>query len=269
MIKKFILIIALCVASNASINDAVENLIGSSDYNTHRNLINHIFKDSSSFYKNGQIDYVKVTQELSNNNLLKLDLGVTKDIEVVFNFNTNAKKSMKNISDILKAIGQQNFITQNEVVIDDQLRWTVRLKTAAAINPLRLSQELQNTNSRIVDIKREGSFKWIYFIDSRNSTIYKAEDLINNKSLSLKKSNKPYIIEVSNTNAISISSNINNSWYPNIVFYDKDFKIIEVIEKDSLHKSLVIDVPNNTRYIKIDDLYSLANLKQGISITKE
>jgi hypothetical protein len=92
MIKKLILIIALCVTSNASINDAVQNLLGASDYNTHRNLINHIFKNSSSFYKNGQIDYVKITQELSNNNLLKLDLGGTKDIEVSFSFNTNAKK---------------------------------------------------------------------------------------------------------------------------------------------------------------------------------
>ncbi|MCT7548021.1 hypothetical protein N5U18_05940 [Aliarcobacter butzleri] len=269
MIKKLILIIALCVTSNASINDAVQNLLGASDYNTHRNLINHIFKNSSSFYKNGQIDYVKITQELSNNNLLKLDLGGTKDIEVSFSFNTNAKKSMKNINDILKAIGQQNFITQSEVVIEDQLKWTIRLKTAAAINPLRLSQELQSTNSSIVDIKREGNLKWSYFIDSTNSRVYKTEDLINNKSLSLKKPNKPYIIEISNTSAISISSNINNSWYPSIVFYDKDFKIIEIVEKDSLHKNLVIDVPNNTRYIKIDDLYSLANLKQGISITKE
>ncbi|MFW0694638.1 hypothetical protein ACN091_10295, partial [Aliarcobacter butzleri] len=100
-------------------------------------------------------------------------------------------------------------------------------------------------------------------------TVYKTADLIKNKSLSLKKPNKPYIIEISNTRAISISSNINNSWYPSIVFYDKDFKIIEIVEKDSLHKHLVIDVANKTRYIKIDDLYSLANLKQGISTTKE
>lgn len=269
MIKKLILIIALCVVSNANINNIVENLLGSSDYNTHKNLINHIFKNADNFYTSGQIDYTKVVQELSNNRLLNLNLGSMKDIEVTFNFNTNAKKSLKNINDILKIIGQQNFITSNEVVIDDQLKWSIKLKTASAINPLRLSQELQSTNSRIVDIQKEGDYKWSYFIDSSNSTIYKVEDLINQNSLSLKKQNRPYIIEIVNAIAINITSNVNNSWYPNIVFYDKDFNIIEIMQNNSLHRNLRVDVPENTKYIKIDDLYSLVNLKQGLNITKE
>lgn len=267
MIKKFILIIALCIASNANINSAVEDLLGSSDYNTHKNLINHIFKNRNDFYTNGYIDYTKVVQELSKNNLLTLNFDSIKDIEVTFNFNANAKKSMRNINDILRIIGQQNFITQNETVIDDQLKWSIKLSSASAINPLRLSQELQNTNSRIIDIKREADYKWSYFIDSNNSTVYKAEDLINQNSLSLKKPNKPYIIEVSNTSVININSN--SSWYPSIVFYDKNFNIIEVIQNDNSYKKLTLNVPDNTQYIKIDDLYSLANLKQGITITKE
>ena len=45
--------------------------------------------------------------------------------------------------------------------------------------------------------------------------------------------------------------------------------MIEIHEEDSLHNSLRLSVPNNTKYIKIDDLYSLANLKRGITITKE
>lgn len=269
MIKKLILIITLCINSFAGINESVLNMIGNSDYNTHRNLINHLFKDSKNFYKNGLIDYTKVTQELQNNGILKLDLGSTQDIEVTFNFNSNPKKSMKNLSDILRVIGYQNFITQGEAVVNNQLKWTIKLKTAAAINPLRLSQELQGVNCNIVDIRREGNYKWSYSIDSSNSTIYKAEDLTNVNQLSLKKPLKPYIIQVGNISSITINSNAGNSWYPNVIFYDNDFKIIEVVEKESLHKSLKLDVPNNTKYIKIDDFYSLANLKRGLNITKE
>ena len=47
MLKKLFLIIALCVVSNANIDVAVQNMIGNSDYNTHRNLINHIFSNKS------------------------------------------------------------------------------------------------------------------------------------------------------------------------------------------------------------------------------
>ena len=77
------------------------------------------------------------------------------------------------------------------------------------------------------------------------------------------------MIKVQNSSKINIDSNTGNSWYPSVVFYDDDFKVIEILEKDSLHKSLRLNVPNNTKYIKIDDLYSLANLKRGINITKE
>lgn len=269
MLKKLFLIIALCVVSNANIDVAVQNMIGNSDYNTHRNLINHIFSNKSSYYTNGQINYVRISQELENNGLIKLNLGSVQDVEATFYFNASPKKSIKNISDILKTIGQQNFITKEEVVVDNQLKWTIKLKTAAAISPLRLSLELQNINCRIMDIKREGNNKWSYSIDTSNSYIYKAEDLTGNSQLNLKKPTKPYIIRVSNISKININSNAGNNWYPNIVFYDKDFNTIEVVEKDSLHKNLKISVPNNTNYIKIDDFYSLGNIKQGLNITKE
>ena len=181
----------------------------------------------------------------------------------------NPKKALRNLNDILKGLGQQNFITTQEVVVNDNLKWAIQIKNAAAINPLRLSQELQSANSRIVDIKREGNAKWNYSIDTSNSTIYKAEDMISNNRLSLKKPVKPYIIKVSNIGKITISPSVGNSWYPNVVFYDNNFNVIEVIEKDSLHKSLRLTVPNSTKYIKIDDLYTLANIRQGINITKE
>ena len=84
------------------------NMIGNSDYNTHRNLINHIFSNKSSYYTNGQINYVRISQELENNGLIKLNLGSVQDVEATFYFNASPKIN-QNISDILKTIGQQNF----------------------------------------------------------------------------------------------------------------------------------------------------------------
>jgi hypothetical protein len=172
------------------------------------------------------------------------------------------------MGDILRAIGQFSYVTKEEVVVNNHLKWTIKLKTAAAISPLRLSQELQSINSKIIDIKREGNSKWSYSIDTTNSTVYKAEDLISNNQLSLKKTTKPYMIRVSDINSITVTPSSGNSWYPSVVFYDNNLNIIEVVEKDSLHKSLKLDVPNNTKYIKIDDLYSLANLKQGLTLLR-
>ena len=269
MLKKLFLIIALYVSSFANVNVAVENLLGTADYNTHKNLINHIFSNKNSFYTNNQLDYQKISQELINNNVLKLNLGSIQDIEVTFYFSNSPKKSIKNMSDILRAIGQFNYVTKEEVVIDNQLKWTIKLKTAAAISPLRLSQELQSANSRIMDIKREGNSKWSYSIDMSNSTVYKAEDLISNNQLSLRKPTKPYIVKVSDISSITATPSAGNSWYPSVVFYDDSLNIIGTYQENSLHKSLKLEVPKNTKYIKIDDLYTLANIRQGINITKE
>jgi len=269
VIRKLILTITLSVILNANIDLKIKDILGDTDYNTHKNLINHIFSNKNAYYTNNQVDYTKLTQELSKNSLLKLDLGSTQNIEVIFNIKGTPKKSIRNLNEILKNLGHQFFITKEEIVVDDNLSWTIKLKTAAAISPLRLSQELQSINCNITDIKREGTYKWSYSIDMDNSTIYKAEDLIGNNQLSLKKSIKPYIIKVKNSSKIVINSNVGNNWYPNVVFYDEDFNIIKILQADSLHKSLKLDVPNNTKYIKIDDLYSLANIKRGINITKE
>ena len=68
IMKKLLLIIFLCLSLNANINQAVLGIIGSSDFNTHRNLINTLFKNQSYFYTNGSLDYAKISQTLQNNN---------------------------------------------------------------------------------------------------------------------------------------------------------------------------------------------------------
>ncbi|MDD2886311.1 MAG: hypothetical protein PHY66_00815 [Aliarcobacter sp.] len=269
MIRKLILLVTLSVMLSANLDTKIKDLLGASDYNTHKNLINHIFSNEANFYTNNQINYTRIIQELDNNGVLKLNLPSTQNISITFNINNYPKKSMKNLTDILKTLGQHTFVTTEEITVDNSLKWTIQIKTAAAMSPLRLSQELQSINCSIVDIKREGDYNWSYSIDTNNSSIYRAEDLINNKQLSLKKPSKPYMIKIADAKVITIKSGSGNIWYPNVVFYDNALNIIGIYDENSLHKSLKLEVPNNTKYIKIDDFYTLANIKQGLNITKE
>ncbi len=87
--------------------------------------------------------------------------------------------------------------------------------------------------------------------------------------MSLKKPIKPCILQIANTDAIKIDSKIGNNWYPNISFYDDGFNVIDVFDRESLHKNLRVDIPTKTRFIKIDDFYALTNIKNGLNITKE
>jgi len=269
--KKLLLSAILYLSLNAdtNIDNAVSNIIGVDDFNTHRNLINRIFQDSTSFYNKGSLDYIEISQALQNNNLLKLSLGYIQNIDMDFIFSHDPKKSFKNINDILRVLGQRNYITTSQVVVDNQLKWSIKVQTATAISPLRLSQELQSINCRIVDIKKEGNNKWSYYIDSRKASVYKAEDLVTKDSVSFRKPTKPYMVEIADTNLVQIESKSGNKWYPSIVFYDTNFNVIKIFESEELHKNLQIDVPTNCRFIKIDDFYALTNIKNGLTITKE
>lgn len=269
MLGKFILIVLFSLTLNASINTKVRNILGYNAYNKHQNLINYIFSNPSSFYTNNKLNYVLLTDKLQSNGLLDLNLDSTSYIDVNFVLSNHPKKSLDVLKSVLKSLGHYYYFTTEASKSGDSLKWRIKLKTAAAINPLRLSKELQDRNCRVVDIKREGNYSWSYSIDTSNCDVYKSEDLITNSELTLKKASKPYMIKVSNSNTIRIDSHNGNRWYPNVVFYDDNLNIIEMFKDNSLHSNLKLDVPNDTKYIKIDDLYTLANVKRGFNITKE
>jgi len=269
MFKKLVLIIAFTLSLSANLDLKIKNLLGEVSYETHKNLIAFIFQDEQAFYKDGFVNYPLVAQKLKENNLLKLEYPTTQYIDVHFKLIGEQKKSLFILKETLKSLGYYYYFTQNAQYVNNVLNWSIKLKTAVAINPLRLSETLALRNSKIMDIIREGDYKYTYEIDFSTSNLYKVEDLVINEQIKLRKPLKPYMIKVENANAIKINSNIGNKWHPNIVFYDNDLNILEIVKENSLQKSLKLDVPVDTRYIKIDDLYSLSNLIRGISITKE
>jgi len=269
MIKKLVLIIICTVVLNADLNMKIKNLLGEEAYQTHLNLINYIFKDQSIYYSNEQVNYPLLTKTLKDNGLLKLGLSPINQVEISFQLSKNPTKSLKILKDTLKSLGYYNYFTQEAIANKNGFIWNIILKTESAINPLHLSKSLSLLNCDITDIKREGPYKWYYSINSNNSEIYKALDLISNTELRLKKPVRPYMIKVNNLLNLSIYSYNGNRWHPKIVFYDNELNIIEIFKENSLHKNLTVEVPNDTKYIKIDDLYTLANLRRGISITKE
>jgi len=270
MIRKLILILACSVALYANLNVKIENLIGSQSYATHKNLINFVFSNKQTYYlPNGNINYTLVSQKLQDNNLLKLKFPTTQYIDITFKFSGETKKSLSILKDVLKSLGHYYYFTQEATSLNNDFVWRIKLKTEAAINPLKLSKALTLRNSRIKDIIREGAYNYTYFLDFENSEIYRTKDLVTSNELSLKKPSKPYMLKIANANAINITSRPGNKWHPNIVFYDNELNILEVYKENGLQKSLRLDVPIDTKYIKIDDLYSLINLRRGISITKE
>ncbi|RXJ68646.1 hypothetical protein CRV08_07440 [Halarcobacter ebronensis] len=268
MIKKLSLIFIFSIILNASILDnKIESLIGSSEFNENKGLIEFLFKNANNFYINDRVNYIAVMEKLKENGLLKVGLNSPKEVFITFKISDDPVKSMKIISDSLTTLGYYHYFTKN-LFYDEYktLTWTISLKTEAAIDPLMLSKELAKNSCQLIDIKQEGYIKWMYVIDTSYSTLSDTQVITNNERVDFRKPLTPYFIKVSNAKSIKIISKWSNQWFPQVVFYDKHLSILNIIKENNKKSSLQLEIPEGTTYIKIDDLYTLANISRGLSV---
>lgn len=268
MLKIFISTIILLVSLNANnFNEKIINIIGYDEYRINKGLIDHLFSNRDAYYKNSLLNYIPVIEKLQLNGLLKVGFNSPQNVIITFNISHDPIKSLKIISDSLKALGYYHYFTK-QLLYDENtsLKWTITLKTKAAIDPLMLSKELFKHNSLIVDIKREGYTKWMYTINTSNSTLSKAKLIIAGEEVKFRKPLKPYFVKINKAKSISILSRPGNQWFPSVVFYDRHLNILNIIKEDKKHKSLHLEMPKETKYIKINDIYTLSNIKRGLSV---
>ncbi|WP_321313621.1 hypothetical protein [Halarcobacter sp.] len=268
MIKKLSLLFISVIVLNASVlDDKIQNIIGYKEFNENKSLIDYLFQNNSAFYSDGSVNYITVMEKLKENGLLKVGLDRPEDISITFKISNDPIKSMKIISDSLTALGYYHYFTK-ELIYEDarSIRWTINLKTEAAIDPLMLSKELAKNNCKFVDIKQEGFVKWMYEIDTSNSILSNAYTITNNERVNFRKPLSPYFIKVENAKIINIISKYGNHWFPQVVFYDKHLDILAIVKADEKKDSLLLEIPEETNYIKIDDIYTLANIKRGLSV---
>lgn len=271
MKKIFLSLILVGVLSQANVTNAIEKVIGKNSFETNKNLINFIFNDKNLFTKyNGQLNYTKICKKLIENNLLKLNFNSNKHfLNVTFVFNNHPKKSLKITKNILRDLGYYYYFTNKSKRIDNKLIWGAKIKTAAAINPLDLSKELELRSSYLVDMVKEGENSWFYVIDTNNIKFNNLYTFNENGTLSLAKQQKDYLILANNAKSISIKSNFGNHWHPYVVFYDNNLNPIEIFKKNVVHRKIILNVPNNTKYILIKDIFTPFNIKRGLKLTKE
>lgn len=271
MIKKVVLIcLVLILNANANLKTQIKNMIGEETFSMHKNLINFIFANEQRFYTGNRLNYFLVSQKLEENNLLDLQYPQEMNINIKFEIIGNYKKALFILRDSLKSLGYFYYFTKSAATKSGLYLWNIELKTQAAINPLRLSKLLSTTNSKIIKIIKEGEYDYLYQIDFSNSLLPNINNMYYKDSIDLKKPFEPYFIRLDNrTNSLRVISKYGNRWHPNIVFYDRDFNILKIIKDNKIYKNITLDVPINAKYLKVDDLFSLSNLKRGIRIVKE
>lgn len=273
MVKVFIAFVLLFSFSFAEevieedpLTQKIKTLIDINTYKQNKAYIDIVFSPKSEYYTAYRVDSVKVIQTLKENGLL--DLFFKKPRELKLNFKTSGSPLffVKIMGDTLRNIGYYRYVTQESTLNSSEFTWSIVLTSEYATDPLILQKELQKSGCDIVDVQRNSATDWSYMIDMRDGYLNMPR-LSDKEEVKLKRSLYAHWLNVSQIDKLRIYSSSRNHWYPYIAYYDNSLHLLKVIKRDSRRRNITLDMPSGAYYMKISDIYTLKNIKDGLVLT--
>jgi len=243
----------------------IQSFLDVATYENNRDFINVIFDPKSAFYANNRVNSVKVVQTLKENGLLKLYFK--KPHELKLNFKTSGAPLffVTLMGDTLRNIGYYRYVTIASNLDESEFTWNISLSAEYATDPLILEQELKKSGCKVIDIQRESAYEWTYVIDMTHGFL-NVQELHAKKSIKLKRSLYAHWLNVSKIKTLKITSSRRNSWYPYITYYDASLHLLKVLKRQNIYHKINQNIPSNAKYIKITDLYTLKNVRDGLTL---
>ncbi len=247
------------------LQEKIKALIGEKAYARHIKFIKIIFSDEESYYTKERVDVAKVIQTLKDNGLLDLFFKKPQEMHLTFQSSGYPLFFVKIMSDTLQSMGYYRFITDRSKQDESGFFWTIRLTGEYAIDPVLLKMALQKRGCDIVDINRKTQTDWSYHIDMKKAYLM-LEELRPYTETVLKKSLYEHWLNVKSAKSLTLWSLKGNSWYPYISIYDNELHLLKVFKRDRKTYKIKLELPEDTVYVKIADLYSLKNIKEGLRV---
>ena len=271
MVKTLFTIVVLQLslfALNPLISDQIKSIIEEKELNKHQKLINVIFDNEEKFIHNGKALTIKIIKKLKDNGLLKLYFSQPKLIEVTFQTGGNASFFIKILRDTLRSIGYYRYFTMNAVRDNSGFTWKIQFKSEYAIDPVVLEEALAKRNCSINSINRSNATQWHYSIDIQNAHL-SLQSIIPHQPTDLKKSLRPYLVNVQKGKKLTLHTKGGDAWFPDIAIFDEKMRLLKVYKRKKRTKEIVFYLPKESVYMKITDSFNQSNLRHGLSLLLE
>ena len=268
MVKKLLLLSFVVLLNASSLDDKIKEFVGEEKYLKHNKLINIIFKDSDEYYdQNNKINLIKVLTKLKDNGLIEQNFY--KPVEFILKLETksNCKIFVRTIFDALANMGFNYIAVKNASKSNDSFKLIISIQTQYIVDPIYFYNQIIAKGGKIINISKKSSYGWSYTIDSLDLFLNEAIP-IEGDALTLKRPIKDYYISLKpdEIEEITIKSYLSNRWYPFISYYDDKLNLLKIVKIDKVTKEYKIELSQNYKYIRIGDIYTLNNIKQGLKI---
>jgi hypothetical protein len=245
--------------------EKIKSFLDESTYVNNKEFIQLIFDPKEAYYEKGRVDVVKVVQTLKENGLLKLFFKKPQTIKLNFKTSGSPLFFVKLMDDTLRNIGYYRYMTTASNLDASEFTWNISLTSEYATDPLILEKELRKSGCKIIDIERENAKEWTYVVDISLGFL-NVPELENQFEVTLRRSMYAHWLNVSKIKTLTIKSSRRNSWYPYIAYYDASLHLLKVIRKDTINRKIRLSIPQNAKYIKISDLYTLKNVRDALTL---
>lgn len=251
------------IVEEPKLDQKIMNYVGEDFYVKNRDFLKVLFSPESDYYLQDKVDVVKVFGVLKENGVLKLSFDRVQELGLRFKTRGSMLLFVKVLGDSLRNMGFYRYATTESQFDHEEFIWNIALESEYAIDPMTLQKELQKRGCRIVDIVKTDALQWEYTIDMENVHL-DVPVLVNGEKLKLKRSLYAHWLNVENISKLYIKSSFKDDWYPDISYYDSQLRMIEVFQKDKKTRNLSLVMPQNAKYIKISDIYTLKNVKDDL-----
>lgn len=261
------LFIVISIGFGDLIDDKIKNIIGEKSFYSSKKIIYILLGDKKRYYKaDGRIDTIKILEVLKKNGFIKLDLEHISSIDITFIAKNKPLLFLKILNNALNSMGFNFYITKKAIRSEDSFSWTIQMNTEYLIDPVLLAKELKKYRCLITDIQKSEKTKWKYFISMQDAKLI-VKNIVPEVSYYLHKPIKSYWLGFDKTpDVLYIKSYPLNRWHPYITFYNNVLDTLFIYNSDQIQKQVKLDIPQNTKYIMIDDKYTLSNIRSGLKI---
>lgn len=260
-------LLAGSLLANPPLDEKIKSYIGTTKFETQKNLIKVLFASRSEFIKSdGNIDSVKVIEVLKKNGLIRLLYDQPVQLKLAFRTQHEPLIFLQIINETLELMGYSYFLTNNALRDSAGFVWEIYLQTEHILDPVTFANALKAKGCDITNIIRNNDHYWFYDVNSKQAHL-EVKTLEYGISSHLGKPLRPYWVNIKDAKEIIVNAHAGDNWYPDIVFFDGNLGVLDAIKANEAVKNIKLKVPEGTVYVKMSDAVMLDNIKRGLTMS--
>ncbi|MRJ06344.1 MAG: hypothetical protein C6I01_02330 [Epsilonproteobacteria bacterium] len=255
-------IVGLGLISALLIGDGLKNameMVGTSTYMKYKGVIEKLISPNDSLKV--------VAQKLKQNGLLKLTFSSPRNIYPVFVFKDRSPLfDTFTLYTTLRRIGYSYFFPYYVKRENGSYSLQLQIKAGHQIDPVSFMEEMEKRGCKTLRVKKYQNF--LFVLNCANQFIPEAiVPTPQGVKGTLQQGNGSIWIKVKGGEKLKLSTlSQNDKWHPHILFFSDKLELYNNLQVPIVQHSYTLTVPDGVAYLRVDDLYTTTNLKNGLLI---